>query len=90
MPLLPLHQDLALLAVLGCEHAERTGHVHFRGLDHAGELERAVALAHHPELYARGPGGVFLRIEEGQLDLARLGAEPGFASAAAHAAEGVA
>jgi hypothetical protein len=88
VPLLPLHQDLALLTVLGCEHAERSGHVHFRGLDHLGELERAVALAHHSELYRRGPGGIFLRVERGELDVARLGAEPGFASAAAHAAEG--
>jgi hypothetical protein len=87
VPLLPLHQDLALAAVLGCEHAERGGHRRFRGLEHLGELERAVALAHHPELYAAGGDGVFLHIEGGALDVSHVDSEPGFASAAAHAAE---
>ncbi|MEM7306668.1 MAG: enolase C-terminal domain-like protein [Planctomycetota bacterium] len=87
VPLLPLHQDLATLSLLGLEHAERNGHHYFRGLDHLTPPEREAALAHHPELYRSDEDGVFLRIEGGALALSSL-AGPGFASAAAHAALG--
>jgi hypothetical protein len=86
VPVLPLHQDLATVALLGLPHVERNGHHYFRGLDHLTAAERAAALAHHPELYAACDDGVFLRIERGRLDLSALDASPGYASAAAHAA----
>jgi len=86
VPVLPLHQDLATVALLGLLHVERNGHHYFRGLDHLTPEERRAVLAAHPELYEEREGGAFLRIEKGRLDLSAIDAAPGYASAAAHAA----
>ena len=85
VPLLPLHQDLATVGVLGLEHVERNGHHYFRGLDHLTDAERAAALERHPSLYVEHEGLPQLRIESGRLDLRSLEAS-GYASEAAHAA----
>jgi len=72
LPLLALQQDLATLAALGLEHVERNGHHYFRGLEHLDEREAQDALRAHPDLYARGPSGIALRIEGGRLSLGSL------------------
>jgi L-alanine-DL-glutamate epimerase-like enolase superfamily enzyme len=52
-----LLQDLAALASLGVEHAERNGHHYFRGLSMLPEAVQAQAQAHHADLYRRHERG---------------------------------
>ncbi len=75
LPAVPLQQDLATVAALGLEHAERNGHHYFRGLDHLDEDERRAALIEHPDLYEERDGGAFLRIENGRLAVGSLQSE---------------
>ena len=74
LPVLPLHQDLAMVSALGLPHVERNGHHYFLGQAHLSEGERAQLQAAHGTLYS--PAGK-LRIEDGRLDLSSL-AVPGF------------
>ena len=71
-PVIPLQQDLASVAALGIEHAERNGHHYFRGLDHLPPREALSAREAHPDLYREDRGSVFLRIEDGQIDCRSL------------------
>lgn len=65
-----LLQDLAVLATLGVDHAERNGHHYFRGLSMFPSDVQAQTLAHHPDLYQRHPDGFpSLRIQDGQIAL---------------------
>lgn len=66
-PVVPLQEDLATIAALGIEHAERNGHHYFRGLDWLPASERRAALRAHPDLYEERDGGIFLRIEDGEI-----------------------
>ncbi len=70
LPVLPLQQDLATLAVLGLPHTERNGHHFFPGLDVVPPAEAASALAAHPDLYRRAGDRIVLDIRDGQLSLA--------------------
>jgi len=74
LPVLPLHQDLAMVSALGLPHVERNGHHYFLGQGHLSDEERAHLQAAHGSLYS--PAGM-LRIEDGRLDLTSL-AVPGF------------
>lgn len=76
-PVLPLQQDLAMLAALGVEHAERNGHHYFRGLDHLTPAEQASALERHRSLYEERQDSVFLKMLNGELQVATLQC-PGF------------
>ena len=75
LPLFPLQQDLCVVATLGLPHVERNGHHYFRGLAHLPPADREAALAAHPDLYAGGPAGAALRIEDGRLALGSLQCE---------------
>jgi hypothetical protein len=78
LPIWPLHQDLALASTLGLTHSERNGHHYFRGLGHLAEDERKAVLAAHGDLYeADADGDVFLRIQDGGIDIRTL-QEAGF------------
>lgn len=73
LPIVPLHQDLALAAALGIAHSERNGHYYVRGGEFLSPRERRAALEEYPSLYTEGPGGVpHLRIERGALDLSEV------------------
>ena len=61
LPVVSLHQDLASLAALGIDHAERNGHHYYRGLDHLLPGEASSALAAHPDMYEERQGSIFLR-----------------------------
>jgi L-alanine-DL-glutamate epimerase-like enolase superfamily enzyme len=63
----PLQQDLATVRALGIPHLERNGHHYVRGLDHCSPEERKAAVRLHGDLYREDEGGVFLRIENGQI-----------------------
>jgi hypothetical protein len=78
-----LQQDLALINLLGLTHVERNGHHYVHGMTGAGapKAEQAAFAAAHPKLYRQQGDETFVRIENGQLDLASLDC-PGFASGA--------
>jgi hypothetical protein len=73
LPIIPLQQDLATVALLGPTHVERNGHHYFKGLAHLPKVEAESALEHHGDLYEPLAGDqVQLRIRHGQLSLERL------------------
>lgn len=83
MPIVPLHQDFAVLSVLGIDHCERNGHHYGFGLSHLTEQEKLRIEETHSQLYEKRDGEWFLRIEDGgvltySLDQPGLGggAEP--------------
>jgi len=53
-----LLQDLALVATLGIDHAERNGHHYFAGLEPLPAGFREHARERHSDLYGVGPNGV--------------------------------
>jgi hypothetical protein len=72
-----LLQDLAVLASLGVEHAERNGHHYFRGLSMLPEAVQAQVLAYHPDLYRRHERGfATLDIPQGALAIGSVLAAP--------------
>ena len=74
LPVLPLHQDLALVSALGLPHVERNGHHYFRGQDHLADSEREHLQSAHGELYTSEGR---LDIVDGRIDLGSLDV-PGF------------
>jgi hypothetical protein len=77
LPVVPLHADLAMVALLGITHAERNGHHYFRGLDHLSHEERERAVADHPDLYEGRGSSAALRITGGRVAIESLQV-PGF------------
>ena len=75
-PGLALQQDAALVAFLGLPHMERNGHAYTAGFVDPSEAER-FGMA-HPELYE----GARLRLHDGAITTARIGAAIGYGSAA--------
>lgn len=69
VPVVPLQQDLASLAALGIDHAEKNGHHYYHGLDHLPRVEQMAALTAHPDLYEEREDSVFLRIQDGSIQL---------------------
>ena len=72
LPVVPLQADLCSVALLGIPHVERNGHHYFRGLGHLTPGEKKAALAAHPDLYVSQGDEVFLKIEDGTLDIRSL------------------
>ena len=72
LPVVPLHQDLAQLAALGVEHAERNGHHYVRGLDHLSHAERLDCLRAHATMYHQEDDLASLNISDGYLNVQSL------------------
>jgi len=72
LPVVPLQQDLAHLAVLGVTHAERNGHHYVRGLDHLSEKERQACRELHGPLYRQTDDATVLDIRQGRIDISSL------------------
>ncbi len=73
LPVLPLHQDLSVVAALGLPHVERNGHHYFRGQSHLTSAEIEHLKEHHSSLYrVTDSGETLLAIEGGRLDLSSL------------------
>jgi len=81
LPVVSLHQDLASLAALGIDHAERNGHHYYRGLDHLLPGEASSALAAHPDMYEERQGSIFLKVQDGTIAIDSI-QTPGFGYAA--------
>ncbi len=83
LPVVPLHQDLAHVAALGLDHAERNGHHYVRGLDHLSPPERETVLREHEGLYRRSEGSGFLHVAGGAIDVRSLQRCPGLGAGSA-------
>lgn len=77
MPILPLHQDFAVVATLGISHCERNGHHYALGLSHLTPAEKNNVASQYPDLYVQRGDEWFLRIQDGQVRLASLLSQPG-------------
>ena len=83
LPVVPLHQDLAHVAALGLDHAERNGHHYVRGLDHLSLPEQERVLGEHEGLYRRTEESGFLHVAEGAIDVRSLQRCPGLGAGSA-------
>jgi hypothetical protein len=72
IPVVPLHQDLAVAAALGIEHSERNGHHYIRAFEYFSPKEREAAIREFPELYREGRPTV--RVENGSIDVRGINA----------------
>lgn len=72
MPLVPLHEDFAALALLGIDHCERNGHHYTFGLKYLTDSEKDLVRKHHPDLYVQRGGELFLNIRGGAVDISSL------------------
>ena len=77
LPIAPLHQDFASLAILGIDHCERNGHHYNYGLSMLSEKDKASAARNHPDLYVERGDEWFLKIREGVVQCTSLQC-PGF------------
>jgi hypothetical protein len=65
-----LQQDLAVLAALGIEHAERNGHHYFAGLSQFPKAIQRDALRYHGDLYTRHADGFpTVNVRDGAIDI---------------------
>jgi len=65
-----VQQDLAALAALGIEHAERNGHHYFAGLSQFPAAVQEAALRDHGDLYARHRDGFpTVRVVGGEIEI---------------------
>lgn len=71
-----LLQDLAVLATLGVDHAERNGHHYFAGLSMWPAAVQEQVLAHHSDLYGQQGELVAVAIHAGQLRLDSITSAP--------------
>jgi hypothetical protein len=75
IPVVPLHQDLAVAAALGIGHSERNGHHYIRAFEYLSPRESEAALREFPSLYRTPASGApAVRIEGGELDLREINA----------------
>lgn len=77
MPIVPLHQDFAAVALLGLSHCERNGHHFNRGLCMVSARERRLAEQFHSDMYRQRAGELFLDVRRGMVDVSSLQC-PGF------------
>ncbi len=71
-----LLQDLAVLANLGVDHAERNGHHYFAGLSIFPAGVQNQVLTHHGDLYTQQGDLVAVSIHRGQISLASVAQAP--------------
>lgn len=77
MPMVPLHQDFAVVSALGIAHCERNGHHYAFGLSHLGTAEKERLAEAHPDLYVKRGDEWFLDIKDGAVDITSLLVRPG-------------
>lgn len=72
MPIVPLHQDFAVLSTLDIEHCERNGHHYAFGLSHLTDSEKSRVADAHADLYVKRGAEWFLNIKEGEVKAVSL------------------
>ena len=75
-----LQQSLALACLVGADHVELNGHHYVGGFGTVSEQEQQRFAGAHPDIYSLQDRRARLRIDNGQVSIASLGA-PGFAVA---------
>ena len=77
MPLVPLHQGFAAVALLNIPHAERNGHHYHPGLSQLPKSMQDTTLQNHPDLYHAGPDGwPTLQINDGRVSMETINRAP--------------
>jgi len=71
-----LHQDLAIVAVLGIRHVERNGHQYMPGLSMFSDDIQNQILEAHPDLYNSNLDFPSLKIEDGKITLSSINNSP--------------
>jgi len=72
LPLVPLHQDFAMVGCLRLRHCERNGHHYNRGLSMLSAREKRSVARNHQDLYTRHKGEWYLRIVGGAVETKSL------------------
>ena len=72
LPIVPLHQDFAMVGSLRLRHCERNGHHYNRGLSMLSAADKRSVARHHQDLYTRYKGEWYLRIVEGAVETGSL------------------
>lgn len=72
LPIVPLQQDFASLAILGIEHCERNGHHYNYGLSMLSAKDKASVARRNTDLYEKRGDEWFLKIRDGAVDCASL------------------
>ena len=77
IPVVPLHQDLAVAAALGIGHSERNGHHYIRAVEYFSPRDRESTLRDYPSLYRTLPSGLgAVRIEDGAMSVVEINRAP--------------
>lgn len=77
IPVVPLHQDLAVAAALGIGHSERNGHHYIRAFEYFSPGEREATLRDFPSLYRTLPSGLgAVRVENGAMSVVEINRAP--------------
>ena len=72
LPIVPLQQDFASLAILGIEHCERNGHHYNYGLSMLSAKDKASVASWNTDLYEKRGDEWFLKIHDGSVECASL------------------
>ena len=72
LPIVPLHQDLLMVAILGLTHCERNGHHYNRGLSMLSGKDKQSVIKNHPDLYQRRGDEWYLKVQQGQVAINSL------------------
>ena len=72
LPIVPLHQDLLMVAILGLTHCERNGHHYNRGLSMLSPTDKGSVAKHHRDLYRKRDGEWYLNVQRGQVAINSL------------------
>ena len=77
IPVVPLHQDLAVAAALGIGHSERNGHHYIRAFEYLSARERESTLREYPSLYRVLPSGLgAVKIVDGAMSAVEINRAP--------------
>jgi hypothetical protein len=72
LPIVPLHQDFAMVGCLQLRHCERNGHHYNRGLSMLSKADKRSVARHHQDLYVRHRGEWYMRIIDGAVETGSL------------------
>ena len=72
LPIVPLHQDLLMVAILGLTHCERNGHHYNRGLSMLSPTDKTSVAKHHGDLYRKRGDEWYLNVQQGQVHINSL------------------
>jgi hypothetical protein len=72
LPIVPLHQDLLMVAILGLTHCERNGHHYNRGLSMLSPADKQSVAKNHRDLYRKRDDEWYLNVQEGQVQINSL------------------